>query len=190
MRLSALRPPSVGVGKTRSNPGANASRERNGVARMRKADHERDAAEQQFAADFLGIAHDAAALWRKCASKSCRRAQTCCGDVDECGARHFPEGWAWVRGVLQALPDTRRPGQAIRRANRDVIVLEEGGAFGPRSRTVVVHFPGLGESFEMAVQPGRTKARPRPSPLPRPLAPTQGLGHSRGRAKQAIPRRS
>jgi hypothetical protein len=128
---------------------------------MRKTDHERDAAELQFAADFLGIAHDAAALWRKCATKSCRRAQTCCGDVDECGARHFPEGWAWVRGVLQALPDTRRPGQAIRRANRHVIAMEQDEAFGPRPRKVMVHYPGLNESYEMTILPEYLKGRRR-----------------------------
>src|SRR5262245_41314270 len=169
-------------------------------ARMRKADRECEAAEQRFAVEFLGIAHDATALWRKCTDKACLRAQTCCGDVDACGARHFPEGWAWVRSVLPALLADARPRNAMRRADRQVIASDRPGDFGQQSqaqpRTTTVHYPGLGESFEIAAvagKRGRRAARParpggapsegkgrrRQNALSGPLAPNLEVGHSR-----------
>src|SRR5262245_19040187 len=163
---------------------------------MRKADRECEAAEQRFAVEFLGIAHEAAALWRKCTDKACLRAQTCCGDVDACGARHFPEGWAWVRSVLPALVEDARRRTATGAADRQVIASEIAGDFGREAqdqpRTVTVHYPGLGESFEMAVigkrgrraarpaKPGGTpsegKGRRRQNALSGPLAPNLEVG--------------
>jgi len=179
---------------------------------MGKTDRERDAAEQRFALEFLGIAHDAAALWRKCTDKACLRAQTCCGDVDACGARHFPEGWAWLRSVLPALLEDARPRAAMRGADRHVIASDTAGDFGRQSqaqtRTITIHYPGLGESFEIAAvrdKRGRRatppakrqgaassegKGRRRQNALPGPLAPNLEVGHSRGRANKAILRRS
>jgi hypothetical protein len=119
----------------------------------RESDRERQAAEQQAAADFLGLAHDTAGLWQACTKKACRRMRTCAGDADACGARRFPEAWAWVHGALRALRDGAPLRAAMRGADREVIALEKDSAFGPRARTVVVHFPGLGESYEMEVKP-------------------------------------
>ena len=130
---------------------------------MRDSDRERAAAEQQAAADFLHIGHDTAGLWRKCADKACRRTRACRGDADACGARRFPEGCTWVQGMLRAMRDGARPRAAMRGADRQVIAMERDEAFGPRARKVVVHYPGLGESFEMTLLPEYTKGRRRPS---------------------------
>jgi hypothetical protein len=130
---------------------------------MRESDRERQAAEQQAAADFLGLAHDTVGLWRPCTNKACRRIRACLGDTDACGARRFPEVWAWVHGILRALRDGARPSAAMRGATRRVIVMDKDGAFGPRARTVVVHFPGLGESYKMIIPPEAAKGRRSPS---------------------------
>ena len=143
---------------------------------MRESDRERRAAEQQAAADFLGLAHDTAGLWQACTTKACRRMRTCIGDADACGARRFPEAWAWIHGALRALRDGAplcaanrlRPAKAgfvgqMRSADGEVIAMEQNSAFGPRTGTVVVHYPGLGESFEMTRRREYTKGRRRPS---------------------------
>ena len=146
------------------NPDANASRERKVLLEMRKADRKLDAsAERQGAADFLRRAHDAAGLWRRCASKGCRRRRTCGGDVDECGARAFPEGWVWVHGMLQTLRTGRSPRAAMRGVPRNAIASEKDGGLGRKTRTVVVEFPGLGESFEMVVNERTKPVRKRSS---------------------------
>ena len=68
-----------------------------------------------------------------------------------------------AQGLLRALRDGARPRAARRGADRQVIALETGEAFGHRVRKVVVHYPGLGESFEMTLLPEYTKGRWRPS---------------------------
>ncbi len=130
---------------------------------MRKSDREWEAEEQRAAAEFLHIAHDAAGLWRGCGRKGCLRTRMCHGDADACGARRFPEGWAWVQGLLMALRDGARPGAAMRGADRQLLALEKDEAFGARPRKVMVHYPGLGESFEMTLLPEYMKGRRRPS---------------------------
>jgi hypothetical protein len=157
---------------------------------MRKTDRERAAAEQQFTADFLGIAHDTAGLWRACPTKACRRTRACRGHIDECGARRFPEGWAWVHGVLQALRDGARPRTAMRVAARQVMAMEKDGAFGPRGGRVVVAYPGLAEAFELMVKPRGTRGRRALTPYRGPLRRLMGWGTPGGRANEAIPRRS
>jgi hypothetical protein len=174
---------------------------------MRKTERERESADQNVLAEFLRDAHEVVGLWRKCATKGCRRWRTCTGDVDECGARHFPEGWAWIRSAWAALCDARRRRDAMRRADRYVIAMDMAADAGHQARTVTIEYPGLGESFEIAAvvwKRGRRSARParqgtaffegkgrrRHNALPGPLAPNLEVGHSRGRANEAIPRRS
>ena len=161
--------------------------------------------------DFLGIAHDAAGFWRGCARKVCLRTQTCHGNVDSCGAHRFLEGWTWVQSLCFGLRDGQRPRAAMRGADRQVIANEAAGDFGrqpeEQPRTVTIHYPGLGESFEMTVigkrgrratpparrpggAPSEGKGRRRQNALPGPLAPNLEVGHSRGRADKAILRRS
>ena len=130
---------------------------------MRESDRERQAAERQAAADFLGLANDTAGLWQACTTKACRRMRTCIGDADACGARRIPEAWAWVHGALRALRDGVPLRAAMRGADRQVIALETDEAFGARPRKVTVHYPGLGESFEMTLLPEYMKGRRRPS---------------------------
>ena len=89
--------------------------------------------------------------------------RTCIGDADACGARRFPEAWAWVHGALRALRDGAPLRAAMRGADREVIALETDEAFGARPRKVMVHYPGLGESFEMTMLPEYMKGRRRPS---------------------------
>jgi hypothetical protein len=111
-----------------------------------------DAAERQAAADFLRLAHDASELWRRCARKPCRRMRTCAGELDDCGARAFPEGWAWVRGLFRSLRDGRAPGAAGRAADRRVVALENDGAFGrKRPRTVILRYRGGLSPIRMVV---------------------------------------
>ena len=130
---------------------------------MRESDREREAEEQQAAAELLQIAHDAAGLWRGCGRKDCLRSRICHGDAAACGARRFPEGWAWVHAALRALRDGAPLRAAMRGADREVIAMEKDCAFGPRTRKVVVHYPGVGESFEMTLLPEYMKGRRRPS---------------------------
>jgi hypothetical protein len=63
-------------------------------------------------AGVLRGAHARLALWRLCTSKACRRGRRCGGDVEECGARHFPGAWAWLAQVAQAV----RAGEPLRAA--------------------------------------------------------------------------
>ena len=153
---------------------------------MRESDREREALEQQAAADFLRLAHHAAGFWRACATKACRRVRACRGDVDECGARRFPEGWAWVRGVLQALRDGARPRAAMRAADRQVIAGETVGDFGRQAGTgtFTIEYPGLGDSIEIAAVVGKRGRRAtgparqgsQPSPRPRIPVARQSVG--------------
>ena len=68
-----------------------------------------------------------------------------------------------AQGLLRALRDGAWPRTVMRAADRQVIALETDEAFGPRPHKVVVHYPGLGESFEMALLPEYMKGRRRPS---------------------------
>src|SRR5262249_36971952 len=122
---------------------------------MRKSERDREAAEQQIATDFLRDAHEAAGLWRKCAMKGCRRWRTSTGDVYECGASRFPEGWAWLRSAWAALCDARRRRDATGEADRHVIAMDMAANAGRQPRTITVEYPGLGESFEIAAVRGK-----------------------------------
>jgi hypothetical protein len=114
------------------------------MARAKKqigADKERAAAEQRRLADFLSVTHQHLRLWDMCKTKPCRRTRACGGDVDECGARCCPEGWAWVHHVLQAIRDGRSRPAAVKAANRHA---------AGESKRVTVHF-GFGEPAEFVV---------------------------------------
>src|SRR5262245_7591036 len=89
--------------------------------------------------------------------------RTCVGDADACGARRIPEAWAWIHGALRALRDGAPLSAAMRGADREVIAMEKDSAFGPRTRKIIVHYPGLGESFELKVDPTFERRRRRPS---------------------------
>ena len=65
--------------------------------------------------------------------------------------------------TLRALRDGVPLRAAMRGADRHVMALETDEAFGPRPRKVMVHYPGLGESFEMTLLPEYMKGRRRPS---------------------------
>ena len=112
-----------------------------------------DAAERKDAEGFLRRAHDEAELWRRCPRPRCRHARTCAGDVDECGDRCFPEGWAWVRGMARALRDGRPPGAAAKAADRRVADLENEGAFGRKPpRTRIIDLPYFNEKIERVTE--------------------------------------
>src|SRR5262249_60923865 len=66
------------------------------------------AAEQRRLAPVLREAHARLGLWRTCGDKACLRSQSCGGEVDQCGARVAPQGWAWLHQVIKAM----REGQA------------------------------------------------------------------------------
>jgi hypothetical protein len=114
------------------------------MARAKKqvgADKKLAAAEQRQFADFLSGTHERLRLWRMCKTKACRRTRSCRGDIDECGARCCPEGWAWVHRVLQAIRDGRSRPAAVWAADQQAA----GGA-----KRVTVHF-GFGEPAEFVV---------------------------------------
>jgi hypothetical protein len=97
--------------------------------------------------------HETSVLWPRCSNRICRRTRACAGDVDDCGARCFPEGWAWVRGVVRSLHDGQPPRQATRAADRHVVEMEDNGDFGrTRPRTVKIHYPGMGDTIEMVIR--------------------------------------
>jgi len=105
------------------------------MGRAKKADavETLTAAGQQELTAALARTYDRLRLWRKCTRASCRRKQTCGGDVDKCGAGHSPKGWPWVHHVFRAMRDGRSASAAVRAANRR--------ALGKR---VVIHC-GFGE---------------------------------------------
>jgi hypothetical protein len=78
---------------------------------------EKDLANQQRLATILREAHDRLELWRMCSNESCLRIRTCNGDVDQCGARAAPQGWAWVHHIVKFLRAGQRPRTAIETAN-------------------------------------------------------------------------
>ena len=105
------------------------------------AGKERAAEEQRRLAHFLSGTHETLRLWRMCKTKACRRTRMCGGDVDECGARCCPEGWAWVHRVLEMVREGGSRSAAVRAADRHAA----GG-----SKRVTVHF-GFGEPAEFVV---------------------------------------
>ena len=78
---------------------------------------EKGLAEQQRLATILREAHGRLELWRMCSKESCSRTGSCNGDVDQCGARAAPQGWAWTHQIVKALRAGKRPRAAIEAAN-------------------------------------------------------------------------
>src|SRR5215471_8016570 len=138
-RLSALRPPLFpGERSKDANPGCkNAPRERGGVVRCQnfrsrihavrcdmsaakkrtRAEEELAAAEQRRLAPVLREAHARLGLWRTCDDKTCRRGGSCGGEVDQCGARVAPQGWAWLHHVIKAMREGKSQSAAVEAAN-------------------------------------------------------------------------
>ncbi|MBV8322038.1 MAG: hypothetical protein JO049_15345 [Hyphomicrobiales bacterium] len=81
----------------------------------RRAEHE--AAEQRRLAPVLREAHARLGLWRTCDDKTCRRSQSCGGEVDQCGARIAPQGWAWLHHVIKAMREGKSQSAAVEAAN-------------------------------------------------------------------------
>jgi hypothetical protein len=78
---------------------------------------EKELMEQQRLGTILREAHARLELWRICSNESCFRTGSCNGDVDQCGARAAPEGWAWVHQIVKALRAGQRPRAAIEAAD-------------------------------------------------------------------------
>ena len=75
------------------------------------------AAEQRRLAPVLREAHARLGLWRACDDKTCRRGGSCGGEVDQCGARVAPQGWAWLHQVIKALREGKSQSAAVEAAN-------------------------------------------------------------------------
>jgi len=66
---------------------------------------------------ILREAHARLRLWETCDKAGCRRCECCGGDVDRCGAGAAPEGWAWLRQVLNAMWGGASQEAAVEAAN-------------------------------------------------------------------------
>src|SRR5215813_15309848 len=122
--LGAPPTPRFGVSEAQlQTPGAkNAPRERGGVVmnaakKRTRAEEELAAAEQRRLAPVLREAHARLGLWRTCGDKTCRRGGSCGGEVDQCGARVAPQGWAWLHQVLKAMREGKSQSAAVEAAN-------------------------------------------------------------------------
>jgi hypothetical protein len=95
------------------------------------------AAEQLRLAPVLREAHARLGLWRRCDDKTCRRTQNCGGEVDQCGARVAPQGWAWLHQVIKAMREGKSQSAAVETANfaalgyRDRFILRWKDAWEP-----------------------------------------------------------
>src|ERR1700730_12794552 len=74
---------------------------------------EQELAEQRRLAPVLREAHARLGLWRTCDDKACRRTLSCGGEVDQCGARVAPQGWAWLHQVIKAMREGKSQGAAV-----------------------------------------------------------------------------
>jgi len=89
----------------------------NTAKKRTRAEEELAAAEQRRLAPVLREAHARLGLWRTCDDKTCRRSGSCGGEVDQCGARVAPEGWAWLHQVLKAMREGKSQSAAVEAAN-------------------------------------------------------------------------
>jgi hypothetical protein len=78
---------------------------------------EQELAEQRRLAPVLREAHARLRLWHTCDDKTCRRSQSCGGEVDQCGARVAPQGWAWLHQVIKAMREGQSQSAAVEAAN-------------------------------------------------------------------------
>src|SRR5262249_55539320 len=84
-----------------------------------------EVAEEERAAPILREAHARLGLWSLCEDKDCRRSKSCGGDVDQCGARAAPQGWAWLRQVLKAMREGHSQRAAVETANLAALAYQE-----------------------------------------------------------------
>jgi hypothetical protein len=102
------------------NPGATVRRSGSPLSRGRtesKTRAEQELAEQRRLAPVLREAHARLGLWRTCGDKTCRRRGSCGGEVDQCGARVAPQGWAWLHHVIKAMREGQSQSAAVEAAN-------------------------------------------------------------------------
>ena len=78
---------------------------------------EEELAEQRRLAPVLQEAHARLRLWRTCDDKTCRRRGSCGGEVDQCGARVAPQGWAWLHELIKAMREGKSQTAAVEAAN-------------------------------------------------------------------------
>src|SRR5262249_19041858 len=93
----------------------------NAAKKRTRAEEALAAAEQRRLAPVLREAHARLNLWRTCDDKTCRRAQSCGGEVDQCGARVAPQGWAWLHQVIKAMREGKSQSAAVEAANLAVL---------------------------------------------------------------------
>jgi hypothetical protein len=82
-----------------------------------RAEEKLAAAERRRLAPVLREAHARLRLWRTCDDKACRRTQSCGGEIDQCGARVAPQGWAWLHQVMKAMGEGKSQSAAVEAAN-------------------------------------------------------------------------
>jgi hypothetical protein len=111
------------------------------VAKKRtRAEEKLAAAEQRRLAPVLREAHARLGLWRMCGDKACRRTQSCGGEIDQCGARVAPQGWAWLHQVIKAMGEGKSQSAAVEAANF--------AALGYRDRVTIAWKGGVWEPIE------------------------------------------
>jgi hypothetical protein len=93
------------------------SRDMSQTKKRTRAEEALAAAEQRRLAPVLREAHARLGLWRTCGDKACRRSQSCGGEVDQCGARVAPQGWAWLHQVIKAMREGKSQSAAVEAAN-------------------------------------------------------------------------
>src|SRR5262249_16901566 len=110
----------AGTGRGCSMPGLSVgqnSRDMSQTKKRTRAEEALAAAEQRRLAPVLREAHARLGLWRTCGDKACRRSQSCGGEVDQCGARVAPQGWAWLHQVIKAMREGKSQSAAVEAAN-------------------------------------------------------------------------
>jgi hypothetical protein len=92
---------------------------------------------------MLGGVHARLGFWRLCGKKACQRRRRCGGAAHECGARCFPDAWAWVQQVATAVREGRSP-RAVARA-ADLALMPK-----PRPK-IIVYYPYFKQTIELRV---------------------------------------
>jgi hypothetical protein len=109
------------------------------------------AAERRRLARILREAHARLELWRLCDHKICQRRENCGGDVDECGARVAPQGWAWLHHVLKAMREGKSQAAAVEAA--------DFAALGYRERVTIAWKGGVWKPIEFFMRNDGTMIR-------------------------------
>jgi hypothetical protein len=125
------------------NPGATVRRSGSPLPRGRtesKRRAEQELAEQRRLAPVLREAHARLGLWRTCDDKTCRRTQSCSGEVDQCGGRVAPQDWAWLHQVIKAMREGKSQSAAVEAANF--------AALGYRERVTIAWKGGVWKPIE------------------------------------------